>query len=614
MVHLSFLLSIGMIVIVVRKCQDSNIRTAFLCILGIMTVWTAGDATVVDLLITTGLVKMLFVNLSYLGVCFVPVAVLYLGKAILTPDWQPRSIHALFFVIPFVSIAIVFTDHLHHLFFAHFSLYSSEIVSGVYFYIHSLYSYGCIIAGIVLMIVASARNSGLFSRQSLLVLIGIIITLVPNILYSFGVMDLIFCVTSATFCITILCFAVAFLKYRFITALPITLRQIVDLISDGYLVVDKQLCILHYNQSLLHLFPEPVSITLGANLKEFIDKYFIDASYGRLLEMQARAVESQSTISTEGHIIGDNYVNVEVTPVMQRNTHIGSVILLKDITQSKKLIEATQAASRSKSDFLSNMSHEIRTPLNAILGITEIQLQNESLNQDVREAFNKIYNSGDMLLGIINDILDLSKIEAGKLELVIGKYDIASLISDIAQINMMRICSKQIEFRLSIDENTPSVLLGDELRIKQILNNILSNAFKYTAQGLVELSVTTETESMNSAFVTLVFVVRDTGQGMTKEQVVRLFDEFSRFNLDVNRSTEGTGLGMSITQNLIRMMEGRILVDSEPDVGSVFTVRLPQRRIGFGVLGKELTENLQKLRISSKIHMRRAQITYEPMP
>ena len=294
---------------------------------------------------------------------------------------------------------------------------------------------------------------------------------------------------------------------------------------------------------------------------------------------------------------------------------------LIDITETKNILLDTErqrieaeAANKAKSSFLSTMSHEIRTPMNAILGITEIQLQNESLDQNLREALDKIHISGDMLLGIINDILDLSKIEAGKLELLLDNYEIASLISDTAQLNMMRIGSKPIEFELEINENLPALLLGDELRVKQILNNILSNAFKYTAAGTVKLVVSVEEIPNNKDKIMLVCSVSDTGQGMTKEQVNKLFDEYSRFNMEANRSTEGTGLGMSITRNLIRMMNGEIFIESEPGKGSTFTVRLPQGKVGTEILGKESAENLHQFRSSSRAQMKRVQIAREPMP
>ena len=271
--------------------------------------------------------------------------------------------------------------------------------------------------------------------------------------------------------------------------------------------------------------------------------------------------------------------------------------------------------SKAKSNFLAKMSHEIRTPMNAILGITEIQLQDETLAPNLKEAFGKIYSSGDLLLGIINDILDMSKIEAGKLELIIEKYDVASLINDTVQLNVMRAGSKPIEFELYVDANTPATLSGDELRVKQILNNLLSNAFKYTAEGTVTLSISAEAEEKpDDPNVTLVLRVRDTGQGMTEDQVNNLFEEYSRFNQSANRTIEGTGLGMGIARNLISLMNGEIFVESSPEKGSVFTVRLPQGKVDDGVLGREVADNLQRFRINSMTYMRRVQISREPMP
>jgi PAS domain S-box-containing protein len=295
---------------------------------------------------------------------------------------------------------------------------------------------------------------------------------------------------------------------------------------------------------------------------------------------------------------------------------------MMDITETKTILfdtekqrVAAEAANRAKSAFLSTMSHEIRTPMNAILGITEIQLQNEAHSPDVIDALKKIYNSGDLLLGIINDILDMSKIEAGKLELFIAEYEMASLISDTAQLNIMRIGSKSLEFEICIDENLPSILMGDELRVKQVLNNLLSNAFKYSFEGCVKLSVDKiPNDDPTDENITLVFTVCDTGQGMSKEQIDKLFDEYSRFNLEANRSTEGTGLGMSITQNLISMMDGRISVESEPNKGTTFYVYIPQKKVGTKVLGPDVTQNLRQFRTKSLTRMKRVQVTREYMP
>jgi len=290
----------------------------------------------------------------------------------------------------------------------------------------------------------------------------------------------------------------------------------------------------------------------------------------------------------------------------------------KAMLSEKRKAEIAEENNKAKSKFLAATSHEIRTPMNAILGITEIQLQNKSLPPDTQDALGKICDSGYLLLNIINDILDLSKIEAGKLELMLVRYDVASLINDTIHLNVMRFTGKPIEFHLQIDENIPSTLVGDELRVKQILNNLLSNAFKYTDSGEVSFSVAAEygtPEQEKPPPVTLVFRVSDTGQGMTEEHINKLFTEYTRFNLEANRTTEGTGLGMNITKHLVRAMNGEISVESELGKGSAFTVRLPQENIGADPISREVAENLRQFRLGRTIQMEKApQLVREYMP
>jgi signal transduction histidine kinase/CheY-like chemotaxis protein len=315
--------------------------------------------------------------------------------------------------------------------------------------------------------------------------------------------------------------------------------------------------------------------------------------------------EEHSTLTNRIYRNVDRYIQWP----NKKTVHMQYSVDMTELIAAKEFAEQT---SRYKSAFLANMSHEIRTPMNTILGIAEIQLRDEMLSLETENALSKIYEAGDLLLNIINDILDLSKIEAGKLELIPVKYDIPSLINDIAQLNRLRYESNPIEFTLNVDENLPYELFGDELRIKQVLCNILSNAFKYTSEGSVELSVTSE--SKHDDTVMLIFRVSDTGQGMSEDQVEKLFNEYARFNIDTNRTTVGTGLGMSITKRLLDLMNGEILVESEQDKGSAFTVRIPQKRIGLEVCGAELAGKLHNFCFQNTTIMKKAQFLREYMP
>jgi len=305
-----------------------------------------------------------------------------------------------------------------------------------------------------------------------------------------------------------------------------------------------------------------------------------------------------------------------------RKVHLQHVIDITELVNAKELAEQS---NRAKGVFLAHMSHEIRTPMNAILGISEIFLQNKTPSVNAEEGFRKIYESGSLLLNIINDILDFSKIEADKLEIISKKYDVPIFINDTVQINRIRYENKPIEFKLQLDENVPLELIGDELRIRQILNNLLSNAFKYTDRGNIELSVSVESASsanpdernfraQDDETVVLVYKVSDTGQGMNQEQLNRLFAEYERFNMETNQGITGTGLGMSITRRLIQLMNGEISVESEVNKGSVFTVRFPQKKCNSFICGAEIAECLQKFNFRSTTLLKNEQIIHEYMP
>ena len=272
---------------------------------------------------------------------------------------------------------------------------------------------------------------------------------------------------------------------------------------------------------------------------------------------------------------------------------IAHALDLREHFKLEDALEEARVANLAKSRFLAHMSHEIRTPLNAILGIAQIELSFDDLPERTVDALMKLSTSGNELLGIINDILDMSKIETGKMELNCIEYDTPSLISDAVNINIVHIGSKPVNFVLDIDSDLPSRLFGDELRIKQILNNLLSNAIKYTNEGQVKLSVShTSEEGFEKNDVNLRLIVEDTGQGMQSEDVSRLFSEYSQFNKNANRNVEGTGLGLNITKRFVEMMNGTIEAQSEYGKGSIFTVNIKQKVFGCPAIGEKLAKQL----------------------
>ena len=277
--------------------------------------------------------------------------------------------------------------------------------------------------------------------------------------------------------------------------------------------------------------------------------------------------------------------------------------LLRLQTELKGALQQAQEANEAKSSFLATMSHEMRTPLNAVIGFSELILSSDDVGGDIEDKLAKIYASGITLLNIVNDILDISKIESGKFELISAAYDTTSLINDIATQNIVRIGEKPIDFKLVLDENLPEKMIGDELRVKQVFNNILSNAIKYTNAGVVEWTVSFEED--DSGFW-LVSSVRDTGVGIKPEDMSKLFRDYSQVETTANRRTDGTGLGLAITKRYVDMMGGSITASSEFGVGSIFSVRLKQEVASNTVIGKEATRQLTINRYSDNKRMRNA--------
>ncbi len=265
---------------------------------------------------------------------------------------------------------------------------------------------------------------------------------------------------------------------------------------------------------------------------------------------------------------------------------------IKMIEQLNIARDQADRANHAKSEFLSSMSHEIRTPLNAIVGFSQA-LQEEDLPEQAQEEVKDIVRASESLLELVNGILDISKIEANKIEIVDGEYNIYEVLNDLTALAKARMGDKKLEFKTYFDQSIPQVLYGDSVRIKQIILNLLTNSIKYTKEGEVIFRVSS---IQNNEVCRLIVSVEDTGIGIKKESIDKLFTKFQRLDLEKNKTIEGTGLGLAITKKLVELMNGRIMVQSVYGKGSKFTVALDQK-----IIHKEVTQEEVKKEVTDEV-------------
>lgn len=327
------------------------------------------------------------------------------------------------------------------------------------------------------------------------------------------------------------------------------------------------------------------TITADAIKKQMSDYFFVGIGiYGMLLSAIIEIILYYINPSfTLGAVLSIGLLFLLIMAIIKTG---------QDLFRSEQKKQQAIMASKAQAQFLASMSHEIRTPINAVIGMNEMILR-ENENETIQEYAHNIQSSSNMLLGLVNDVLDFSKIESGQLELVEANYHLGALLQDEMLLLNARAAGKAISTKIEIDAELPSKLYGDELRIKQIITNLLSNAVKYTKEG----SVTLEAFCMwiDEENIVLRISVADTGIGIKDEDLEQLFDSFKRLELSRNRNIEGTGLGLNIAKSLVELMNGYITVESKYGEGSTFTVSIPQKVIEKKPIGN-LEEAVRKYR------------------
>ncbi len=351
--------------------------------------------------------------------------------------------------------------------------------------------------------------------------------------------------------------SIAILRYGLMDTEEMAKEFMTDKLSEGIIAVDVRGKVQYINEPAERLYPD---------LRLYAD---------RIPSELSRALKNGTDISIKGRIYSP-----EENELVKNGESCGRIYTLIDETEHYRYMSELEnqkrladSANKAKSAFLANMSHDIRTPINAVLGMNEMILR-ECDDDSILTYSRRIHSAGKTLLGLINDILDLSKIEAGKLDIIPVDYDLTSVLSDLVNMVQLRADAKGLEFRTQIDSGIPRLLHGDEIRLKQIITNILTNAVKYTEKGWVTFSVSYERAEENN--ILLKVSVADTGIGIKKTDIPKLFSEFDRIEEERNRGIEGTGLGMNITRRLLSMMDSTLCVESEYNKGSVFSFDLIQ--------------------------------------
>lgn len=571
----AFFINIVLMTFVYAQNRQNPVNRAFIWIALLFAVWMGFDVVIwspIEPAWILPLMKAQAVFYNFIGIAYVHFAYSFIQRK--------RDLAFRFFaVMPFfAAVTVVSTD----LVIAGFKpmYWGNAIVSGSAFLPFAMINGAIPVVYAIVLLLRELNKSTIpiERRQLSFFLIGSVIGLssgFPSFIllpHVFNIHTLpINSIALIAFLVTVF---VAITRYRFLTIGISDVAQ--DLFSntkDGVVILDMNNRLVQFNsmaRRMLNKAEKSLAREVSALVAEFNDHPGADEVDVKL-----------------GSGTDIKHISVSRAPIIQSDRQIGNMLLVRDISKQKTAEEAIQKsnqelaqardealqASRTKSAFLANMSHELRTPLNAIIGYSEMLADDavDSGDRENTEDIRKIWKAGHHLLDLINDILDLSKIEAGKMELYVEEFNVASIVNTTESILRPEVKKNNNVLVVHCPQDV-GVIRADQVRLKQVLTNLLSNALKFTENGTIRLDVS---RNENNGSETVVFRVSDTGIGMTKEQQESIFQYFAQADPSVTRRYGGTGLGLAISQQFCQMMGGSITVESVLGKGSVFTVQMP---------------------------------------
>jgi len=590
---ISLMLMLFILGLILRMKRKQQIHYAFLMTTTCVLVWSIIRLIQMIIFDIWGTFYPALEQIMYIAVCLLPIFVLMIGVVFAKTRIQWNWKYLLLFIIPFVSIVVALTNSVHHWFIVKYSFFSMEYVYGPYYPIHEYYSYGCILVGLWFLLSFSIKNSGFFSKQSLLIIVGVAVPLVVIILSTSKIVNMPIFYEDVSFSVAMLFFAIAIFKFKLMNVIPIALQKIVDLISDSYIVVNEELEIIDYNQTFIETFGDVVKITRKKPLLDVLATASFSFNYEKIKEGLELAKMERSNSAFEEHIFGpdiDKHFEIEIIPIYSDKKYLGSILLFKDVTEHKRHIEIIkrnqevlmeQERMASLGQMIGGIAHNLKTPIMSLSGgiealhdlVTEyreslsdpqVQLEDHmEIAQEMEEWLNKM----KPYCRYMSDVISAVKGQAVRMnDSSTDKFTVGELIKRIEVLmhHELKISHCNLHVQTSIDPNTE--IKGELNNLVQIFDNIISNSIQsYEGRpGKVNLLVSKNDEEIN-------FVFQDFGKGISEDVQPRLFKE-----MVTTKGKDGTGLGLYMSYSTIKgRFDGNMCFSSKEGEGTSFFIMIP---------------------------------------